>query len=196
MYDELIIGNRGWLLKEQGDRFKLVSTYAPDVWPTGILEADCRCADTYYKYIVPGECMFEGKHSCGLVSLKPQCSLSNGTIFGTIAMFGKVQEFEFGHRAQFAFITALFEDEAICDICWTQEYMDMDHPVNPYLLTMSSDSLATMIGRRLGEWNSLYCDYHAREISDEIFLSYAEVIRSLSLTYDVPLITREKPNEQ
>lgn len=197
MYDELIMGNRGWGLADNGDGFVLESTYAPDIWTGDVMTSDCRCEDSYYRFIVPQESMFNGVHSCGLVALKPGCNLINGVVFGTIAMFGKIQEFEFGYRAEHAFISSLFQDEARCDTCWTDLYTDEDQSKNPYLFTPDdSISRATMVGQRLGEWRSLYCDYHAAERSPNEFLYYyPEILRSLSLTYNVPLILRETNHE-
>ncbi len=107
----MIIGYRDFILHYSHGDFHLKACSYPYVWNTGVNEARCSTS-----LVLARDHLANGSCTCGFYAFKDSSYLSKfAPIHGSILMWGKVVEHEFGYRAEFAQLESLLMPNAtIC----------------------------------------------------------------------------------
>lgn len=182
-----ILADRGWDLKwnKELEIYQLMSSFAPDLWVPGGIVAECRCKQDYYWSVSISEQLVEG-HSCGIHAIKIGMGRGDGSIFGQVALYGKVLEFATGWRATHAQITHLYFGAAVCGTCWHNDHAnpDEDTPMmKPVAIDVYDNDINELICREHLDSRIL----HPYSPSED----YNQLLVDLAKYYEVPLVKWE-----
>lgn len=174
----MIIGYREFILHYIDGGFHLKACSNPYLWDAGINEARCSASPLPARdHLADGSC------TCGFYAFKDSSYLNKSAhVHGSVLMWGKVVEHEFGYRAEFAQLESLLLPEAA--FC-----QRASHSVDTRELRVCVDSRP-----RLDPY--IVCPNCMKQLLDQaggyniwwLAIPYNEVLSQVAQKYKVPLI--------
>ncbi len=172
----MIVGYRDFVLDYSYKGFRLRAHSSAYVWDVGVNEARCSTGPEFARdHLATGSC------TCGFYAFKDSSRLDKfAHVHGTVLMWGKVVEHEFGYRAEFAQVESLFLPEiAVCQ--------KASHSVDPADLHVLVDARPIDVFTSCSACMKQLSQY--AEAYDPWWESFAynQVLPQLAQTYGAPL---------